>query len=623
MNKILMNTSLYIRYKHALDNFFKEVKAVVGFEVWFSLTFAAVLAPLSAWLLNRLLVTGGQLALSNDEIIGFFLSFQGVLFILISITFFIGLTYLEQVGLMMISLASLKGRVISVSNVLWADLVHFVSIIRLGLLQATVYGAVSLPFLAAGALTYIAFLGDHDINYYLAAKPWQWWTAVATVGVIAVCYLGVVVWLYVRWLFAVPILIFENKRPVKALTESWQRTRHRVIALGVPQAVWWLFILLVSILFTFLFKEFFAFLLARAGLKLAVILPFTVIALVIIAIIDLSWLILGKAVHIFLIIDFYRETINGKVMLYHKQPVLKKLSPAIIKKVGWIGICIILASAIAVEIAFLENLNFDRRIAVTAHRGSSFKAPENTISALRQAIIDGAGYAEIDVQSTSDGKVILMHDADLMRIASVNRSIQKIRYDELDDIDIGSWFSEDFSNERIAKLNEAIKVVDGHMKLNIELKYNRPDPQLVDNVGNIIRSNVFSEKCVVSSLDYRELQKFRESFPEVKTGLIIFRALGNYAAVECDFLSIHAAKATSRLVKTAHQNGKEIHVWTVNDLQTALSMIEVGVDNIITDDPEFIQKVLRTWNDLTDTEKIALWLRNLIIDVDPAMVAEL
>ena len=105
----LMNTPLYIRYKHALDNFFKEVKAVVGFEIWFSLIFAAVLAPLSAWLLNKLLVTGGQLAVSNDEIIGFFLSFRGVLFILISITFFIGLTYLEQVGLMMISLASLKG----------------------------------------------------------------------------------------------------------------------------------------------------------------------------------------------------------------------------------------------------------------------------------------------------------------------------------------------------------------------------------------------------------------------------------------------------------------------------------------------------------------------------------
>ena len=70
-------------------------------------------------------------------------------------------------------------------------------------------------------------------------------------------------------------------------------------------------------------------------------------------------------------------------------------------------------------------------------------------------------------------------------------------------------------------------------------------------------------------------------------------------------------------------NGKEVHVWTVNDLQTALSMIEIGVDNIITDDPEFIQNVLRTWNDLTDTEKIALWLRNLILDVDPAMVADL
>jgi glycerophosphoryl diester phosphodiesterase len=290
---------------------------------------------------------------------------------------------------------------------------------------------------------------------------------------------------------------------------------------------------------------------------------------------------------------------------------------------AWIGVCIALVAATLAGRAFLENLNFDRNIAVTAHRGSSLRAPENTVSALRQAMADGADYAEIDVQTTSDGMVILMHDADLMRIASVNRNIQEIRYEELHDIDIGTWFSKDFSNERTAALDEAIKVVDGHIKLNIELKYNRPDPVLVEKVGNIIRSKAFSEKCVVSSLDYGELQRFRKSFPEIKTGLIIFRALGNYAAIECDFLSVHAAKATSRLVKSVHRNRKEIHVWTVNDLQTALAMIEVGVDNIITDDPKFIQNLLRTWNDLTDTEKIALWLRNLILDVDPAVVAEL
>jgi hypothetical protein len=76
---------------------------------------------------------------------------------------------------------------------------------------------------------------------------------------------------------------------------------------------------------------------------------------------------------------------------------------------------------------------------------------------------------------------------------------------------------------------------------------------------------------------------------------------------------LNIAQATSGLVKHAQQNGKQIHVWTVNDLQTALSMIEVGVDNMITDKPVAVQNWLQAWNDLSGTEKIALWLRNLFL----------
>jgi len=486
-----------------------------------------------------------------------------------------------------------------------------------------VYAAASLPFLAAGALTYISFLGEHDINYYLSEQPWQWWTALVICGIIFASYLVVAAYLYIRCLFTVPVLIFEKARPVAALKKSWERTRSRVFALGMPQAVWWIFILIASIVSTLVLKTFFAYVLVHAGLKLAIILPLVVIALAVIVITDISWINIGKAVHMFLIIDFYRETVTNKINVHEESRVLKKLSPSILKKIVWVGVCFALVTAIISGVAFLKNLNFDRHIAVTAHRGSSLKAPENTMSALRQAIADGADYAEIDVQTTADGVVVLMHDADLMRIASVNRRIQDTRFEDLKEIDIGSWFSGDFSNERTATLDEVIKLVNGRMKLNIELKYNRPDPGLVKKVGNIIRSNGFSGKCVITSLDNGELKKFRKSFPEVKTGLIIFRALGSLTKTEFDFLSIQAKKATSRLVKNAHQNGKEIHVWTVNDLQTALSMIEVGVDNIITDKPDFIRNLLRTWNDFTDTEKIALWLRNLILEDDPALVAEL
>ncbi len=611
------------RYRQAWNNFRKKVKPVVGFEVWFSLIYAVVLAPFTAWLLNKLLVPGGPLAVSNEDIITFFLSPLGVLFLLLSIAFFIGLIFLEQVGLMVISLAAVEGRVLSASSALWESLAHFLPIIRSGLLQAMVYAAASLPFLAAGALTYISFLGEHDINYYLSEQPWQWWTALVICGIIFASYLVVAAYLYIRCLFTVPVLIFEKARPVAALKKSWERTRSRVFALGMPQAVWWIFILIASIVSTLVLKTFFAYVLVHAGLKLAIILPLVVIALAVIVITDISWINIGKAVHMFLIIDFYRETVTNKINVHEESRVLKKLSPSILKKIVWVGVCFALVTAIISGVAFLKNLNFDRHIAVTAHRGSSLKAPENTMSALRQAIADGADYAEIDVQTTADGVVVLMHDADLMRIASVNRRIQDTRFEDLKEIDIGSWFSGDFSNERTATLDEVIKLVNGRMKLNIELKYNRPDPGLVKKVGNIIRSNGFSGKCVITSLDNGELKKFRKSFPEVKTGLIIFRALGSLTKTEFDFLSIQAKKATSRLVKNAHQNGKEIHVWTVNDLQTALSMIEVGVDNIITDKPDFIRNLLRTWNDFTDTEKIALWLRNLILEDDPALVAEL
>jgi glycerophosphoryl diester phosphodiesterase len=609
-----MFRSLFNRYYEAWNKLRREIKPIVGFEIWFVLIFAVVLAPFTALLVDSLLVSNGQIAFSNEAILTFFLSIRGVLFILLSATIFLGLAFLEWIGLMILSLAAADGRVISVSRVLGEEIVHAWSVIRLGLLQATLYLSASLPFLAAGALTYFTLLGEHDINYYLSEKPWQLWAALLIFGLIGLANLLVGAWLYIRWLFAIPALIFEHARPLEALRKSWRRTRHRVIELAMPQAVWWFCILSASFATTLALKAVFTYVLVQAGLNLFVILPVVVVAIGVIFSIDLFWFITGKAVCMFIIVDFYRETVERQIKLNPKLWLLKKIPPSIIKKTGWIGVSLALVATIFVGVTFFESYNFsDRRIAVTAHRGSSLKAPENTISALQQAIADGADYAEIDVQTTLDGVVILMHDADLMRVASINREIGEIRYEELGNIDIGSWFSKEFSNERTATLDEAIRFCKGRIKLNIELKYNRPDPELAQKVGNLIRRNSFHKDCVVSSLDYAKLKKFKALFPEVKIGLNVFQALGDFTESEVDFLSIDAAQATSRVVKNAQLNGKQIHVWTINDLQTALSMIEVGVDNIITDKPEAIQNLLQSWNDLTGTEKIALWLRNLFL----------
>ena len=609
-----MFISFYNRYKKAWKNLRRQIKPIIGFEIWFSLILAVVLAPFTAWLVDSLLISDGQIAVSNQDIIAFLISLKGVLFIVLSTSFFLGLAFLEWIGLMIISLAAADGRMISVSRVLGEEAVHAWSVIRLGMLQAILYFSASLPFLAAGALTYFAFLGEHDINYYLSERPWQLWITLLISAILVGSYLLVGAWLYIRWLFAIPALIFENAQPVEALRKSWQRTRHRVIELAMPQAVWWLFIFFASIVTTLVFKAVFTFVLVHAGLNLFVILPVVAVALGVILIIQLFWFIMGKSVYMFLIVDFYRETVKQKIKLHPKWWLLKKISPSKLQKIGWMGVCMALLTTIFVDVVFFESLNFDHRdIAITAHRGSSLKAPENTISALEQAIADGADYAEIDVQSTADGVVILMHDADLMRLAAIDRKIEEIRYEELGKIDIGSWFSKEFSTERIATLEEVLRLCRGRIKLNIELKYNRLDPELAEKVGKLIQSNSFDKNCVITSLNYPQLKKFKALFPEIKIGLTVFQALGDFTENEVDFLSVDAAQASSRLVKDAQQNGKQIHVWTVNDLQTALLMIEVGVDNIITDKPVDIQNWLRAWNDLTNTEKIALWLRNLFL----------
>ncbi|MFC1828149.1 glycerophosphodiester phosphodiesterase family protein [Thermodesulfobacteriota bacterium] len=618
-----MTYSLFDRYGIAAGRFRKAVRPIVSFEFWFALIYAAALTPLSAFLLNRLIVSSGQIAFTNQELTTFFLSARGIVFTLLSMAFVIGFGYLELVGLLIISVKTIGRQKVSVSTVLWENMIRIPALIHLGLLQAVFYGAAVLPFAGGVVLTYYSLLGDRDINYYLSVQPWQWWLALAIAGTLAFLYLILAAWLLIRWLFAVPALVFENMQPVEAMKKSWHRTRHRFWKFMTPLVVWWLFILIVSFMFTWIFQAIVARLLVFAGTKLIFILPVVTIATVVGSIVNLLWFIAGKAVSALLIVDFYLESTPTELTPHDAIFGLKRISPSGLKLLGWTGVCAAMATAIVTGIAFLENIDLDRKIRVTAHRGSSLSAPENTMSAVRRAVADMADYAEIDVQTTEDGVVVLLHDADLMRVASVNKRIGDIQYEELSDIDIGSWFSSDFSNERVVSLEEVIAYAKGRIRLNIELKYNRPDPELAKKVGEIIRRKGFAGACVISSLDFNELHKAKQSFSEIKAGLIVFRSLGDLMETNVDFLSIHAAGATPKLVRDAHNNNKEIHVWTVNDVRTALSMVEIGVDNIITDDPEFMIGLLRSWNDLSDTEKIALWLRRLFLKDDEALVAEL
>lgn len=96
---------------------------------------------------------------------------------------------------------------------------------------------------------------------------------------------------------------------------------------------------------------------------------------------------------------------------------------------------------------FLEH-----KVYVTSHRGNSSQAPENTIAAIKAAIDERADAAEIDVQLSKDGHVVVIHDFTLSRLAKDPRKVIDLTLEQLQALEVGSWFSKDFDGEKIPTL---------------------------------------------------------------------------------------------------------------------------------------------------------------------------
>jgi glycerophosphoryl diester phosphodiesterase len=606
---------LMTRYHSAIERLRFAIKPAAAFEFWVTLMFMVSFAPASGWLLNRLVAASGQYAVSDNDLVAFFLSAQGVLFLIFSVGFVLIFWFTEQVGLLIISVRAAFEKKVSVSRVLWEQIAYFPALIRLGLLQAAGYLAAGIPFILGIGLVYW-LLPEFDIYFYINVKPLRFWMALIIAGTISGAYLLLAAWLYVRWLFSIPMLVFENATPIGALRKSWRQTQGRFRKFAIPLAVWWGGVIISSLAMTWLLRFAGAQLLDHMGQTLKSVVPIVLITLAFIIILDFIWLIGAKIVHVMLVANFYLGTTDGKQKLRVSAATTRRLSPVVLKRIGWgiAGVASIIG-AVAVA-ASLQGFNIDRTVEITGHRGTKVSAPENTVSAVRHAIAEGADFAEIDVQTTADGVVVLLHDDDLMRVASLNRRLRDITYRELQDIDVGSWFAPEFSSERIPTLQEVIDLARGRIKLNIELKYTWPDPTLSEKVVNIIRRNAFSADCVVSSLNFSAVTEIIQSFPELTVGFIVFTAAGNLSRMEADFLSISAAKATAQLVRQLHRNDRAVHVWTVNEFNNVIAMVERGVDNIITDYPRDVRRFIEEWQALSDYERIVLMLRNLIVDIE-------
>ena len=465
-------------------------------------------------------------------------------------------------------------------------------------------------------LTSFALLGDHDINFYLKERPPAFLAALGIGGVIVVALAAVLLRLFTGWFYALPIVLFEDVSPARALRVSRDRARghRRTIALSIIG--WALALAAVSAAATSTTVWLARAVVPRAKDSVPLLSLAIGATLFVWAVVNLAINLLGTTGFSAVLFSLYRRYARkgdedpSRVTRFERalpgSPVF--LTRRRLLRWGVIGlVAAIAAGAFAVQTARLKDT-----VLVVAHRGSSKAAPENSMAAFMQAIADGADFVELDVQETADGEVVVFHDSDFMKLAGVGTKIWDATMADLAVIDIGSRFSPAFKDERVPTLAAVLDACKGKIGVVIELKYYGHDQQLEERVARIVDERGMASRIAVMSLELDQVKKMKALRPSWTVGLLLSVSAGNLRASGADFLAVNGAFASRRFVRSAHLRGMNVYAWTVNDAATMSAMIGRGVDGLITDKPALANAVLAQRAGMSPALRLLLELAGIL-----------
>jgi glycerophosphoryl diester phosphodiesterase len=567
-----------------------------------------VLFPLVGLVSRLLLSLSGSSVLTDQDILYFALTVPGAAsFILIAIIF-VFIAVFEQACLMTIAGAVQGNQKMTVLGALQRNLGQAPMIFAFSFRLVVRLVLLILPFIASAAVVGLALLTEYDINFYLNERPSEFWWAVILIGALLSLLLLILVLKLLDWSMSLPLVLLTGVSPARCFHHSTQLMRANRRSLLVTMLVWAAAVLLMSALLAIVVRVFGTLLLFFVGdsMQLLVLVLGAVVAFAFIVSLFLTAVTSGGFA--FVIVDFFTR-VDPDPFAAQSKPIDQKPLP-VKGKLAWKQLAGLLIVSVGIAglsgVWLLNGIQINDSIAVIAHRGAAGSAPENTLASVRQAIIDGADWIEIDVQETNDGEVIVIHDSDFMKLAGVNLKVWDGTLEEIRPIDVGSWFSTEFADERVPTLAEVLKEVQGRCRVIIELKYYGHDQQLERRVVDIVEQAGMVDDVKIMSLSYVGIQKIRALRPDWTIGLLAAQAAGNLAQLDVDFLAVNQSIAKAPLIRAADAAGKQVFVWTINDAVSMSRVIPLGVDGIITDEPRLAREVLQERAELSSAERLLL-----------------
>lgn len=257
----------------------------------------------------------------------------------------------------------------------------------------------------------------------------------------------------------------------------------------------------------------------------------------------------------------------------------------------WTLLCAaILAASFATNVAAAD-------VKIIAHRGGRKWAPENTMAAFRKAVEFGCDGIELDIHKCKTGELVVIHDADVARTTDGAGAVPDLTYDELQKFSAGSRFNKSFAGERIPLLADVLKLVDGKLMLNIEIKnWPKAYPGIDDDLIAMLSTYKYPDKIIISSFDHEMLDSIHRKAPQYKLAVLdsaILEKPKNYCgSVGATYWHPDFHTLRSDVVQRAKSAGVFVNVWTVNEPKEWSQAVNWGVDGICTDDPEGLRTFL-------------------------------
>lgn len=406
----------------------------------------------------------------------------------------------------------------------------------------------------------------------------------------------------IRLIFALPEMILRDRPFKQAVKESWYLTKSRFFAILGQFIIIGGSILLIS------FAGYLIVLLAQIIVEQFFpnySLISAVFAMTILQAILLFNIVMSTVGIFYIIIDFMDdegflpETPNWfRLESPNKRfSVLKNTSLVLFAVFFGVGVCLY-------NMDYLTSASQTKPVTIS-HRGvSGGNSAQNTLAALEKTSRTyHPDYVEMDVQETKDGQFVVMHDFNLKKLTGINKAPQDLTLKELEKLKV----TENGAKEPVVSFDTYLKRANKlNQKLLIEIKNSTNDSKdIVDRFVKKYEENILTHQHILQSLTYQTVSDLKNANPNFYVGYILPFNIVGPPVTPADFLTMEYSTINRNFIDSAHQDGKKVYVWTVNDSDGISRMMFYGVDGIITDQMTILNENIKAMDEeITYSDKL-------------------